>query len=87
MLLTGKTKSGFEYSIPKARLNNYELVEAIGEIDSNPLAITKVVNLLLGKEGTNDLKEHVRDEDGIVGITDLSNEITEIFQSQNEIKK
>ncbi|RDW21042.1 hypothetical protein CWR48_04310 [Oceanobacillus arenosus] len=86
-MIEGKTKSGFEYKISKARLDNYELVEAIGDLDTNPLAITKVVDLLLGKENKDSLKEHVRDDDGIVSVTSLSNELTEIFTSHNETKK
>lgn len=30
-ILKGKTTSGFEYEIPKKRLKNFELVEAIAE--------------------------------------------------------
>lgn len=86
MIITGKTKTGFMYQLQKERLNNYELLEAIGELDDNPLVLSKVVNLLLGKEQTKKLKEHVRTEDGIVPTEKLSEEITEIFQNQNLTK-
>ena len=85
-MLKGKTESGFEYEIPEEQLYNYELVEAIGEIDDNPLAISKVVNLLLGKEKTKELKDHVRLENGIVPVDKLTDEIKEIFESQKDIK-
>ena len=86
-MLKGKTSIGFEYEIAEDVLNNYELVEAIGELDTNPLAITKIVNLLLGNEQKNALKEAVRDENGIVSVTELTNQITEIFQNHGEVKK
>lgn len=86
-MLKGKTSTGFEFKIPKATLDNYELVEAIGDLETNPLAIIQVINMLLGEEQKNALKEHVRDEDGVVTTSVLTNEITEIFNSQQEIKK
>ncbi|WP_413518444.1 hypothetical protein [Carnobacterium maltaromaticum] len=87
MNIKGKTQSGFKYEVPKKRLENYELLEAIGELDDNPLVLTKVVKLLLGKDQTEQLKNHLRTEDGIVPTEKLSEEITEIFQSQSETKK
>ncbi|WP_170924849.1 hypothetical protein [Candidatus Enterococcus clewellii] len=86
MIITGKTKSGFNYEIQKERLENYELLEAIGESEENASAMTKVVKLLLGKEQTNKLKDHVRTESGVVPIEKLSEEITDIFQNQQITK-
>lgn len=85
-MLKGKTKSGFEFEITDETLDNYELLEAIGDMDENPTVITKIVRLLLGKEGTKKLKDHVRNEDGTVPATKMNDEITEIFESQKEIK-
>lgn len=81
-----KTSSGFEYELSEERLDNYELVEAIAEIDENPFAITKVVKLLLSEEETKRLKDHVRTESGTVPVKALTDEITEMFQSQSETK-
>lgn len=81
-----KTKSGFEIELSKDRLNNYELLEAVSEIDEDPFAITRVLKLLLGKEDTNRLKDHIRTEDGIVPADKLTDEITEMFQSNVETK-
>ena len=84
--MKGKTTSGFEYEISKARLENYELIEALSEVDENPLLLPKVVNLLLGKDQAIKLKDHLRDSDGLVSSEKLSNEIMEIFQNQSETK-
>lgn len=80
--IKGKTQSGFAYEIEEARLNNYELLETIGELEDNPMVISKMVVMLLGKEQTNKLKDHLRDEEGLVPVEKMTEEITEIFQSQ-----
>lgn len=85
-MIKGKTTSGFEYEISKARLENYELIEALSEVDENPLLLPKTVNLLLGKDQTIKLKDHLRDPEGLVSSEKLSNEIMDIFQSQKETK-
>lgn len=85
-MIEGKTKSGFEYKVPEENLNNYELVETLGEMEVNPLLIAKTVNLLLGKEQANELKEHLRTESGVVPTDKISEEIMEIFNNQKETK-
>ena len=85
-MIEGKTKSGFEFKISKARLENYELIESLSEVDENPLLLPKTVNLLLGKEQTGKLKDHLRGKDGLVPTDKLTDEIMEIFQSQSETK-
>lgn len=85
--LTGVTKSGFAYSILEKNIKNYELVEALGELDTNPLALPRVLNLLLGKEQTQKLKDHVRDEDGIIDTEKVTLELEDIFKAQEHLKK
>ena len=79
-MIKGKTESGFEYSIPRESLNNYELVENIAELEEKPLLITSIVKQLLGEEQAKNLKEHVR-KDGIVSIDRMSEEIINIFKN------
>ena len=85
-MIKGKTKSGFEYAIPKENLNNYELVEIISEVEENPLLVPKVVSLLLGKGQSDKLKEHLRTESGIVPADKMGDEITEILNNHPEAK-
>lgn len=85
--LTGVTKTGFAYSISEKNVRNYELVEVLGELDTNPLALPRVMNLLLGKEGTKKLKDHVRDKDGIVDTEKITAELEDIFKAQERLKK
>ncbi len=85
-MIQGKTKSGFEYRISKKRLENYELIEVLGKVDANPLLIPDVVKLIFDEEQAKRLKEHLRDEDGLVSTEKITNEIMEVFQNQNETK-
>jgi len=85
-MLKGETTSGFNYEIPEENLNNYELLEELGELDTNPLALGRVVNLLLGKDQANALKNHVRTDTNIVPSDKMTNEITEILQSNAQSK-
>ena len=84
-VITGKTSSGFVYEIAENSLKNYELLELIAEVDDNPLLMTKVVKLLLGDDAER-LKDHVRDDNGLVAIDLMEKEITEIFNGQKDLK-
>lgn len=86
-VITGKTKTGFEYEIDKKILNDYELLEEIDNIGKNPLIIIKLLKRLLKEEQLEKLKEHIRNEEGIVQIDKMEKELTDIFDGINEIKK
>ena len=81
-MLKGTTKSGFNFDIEDKRLNNYELLEAISDVEESPLALPRVIKLLLGDSKAKALKNHVRDDEGCVSSEKLSAEIMEIFESQ-----
>ncbi|MCC9894719.1 hypothetical protein HK149_01525 [Streptococcus agalactiae] len=80
-----KTSSGFEYKIEESRLKNYELVEALADLESNPLSLPKVLRLLLGDQ-VESLKNHLRARDGTVSTEALMEEVKEIFES-GQLKK
>ena len=81
----GTTKTGFPFDISMERMENYEVVETIAEIDENPLVLPRLLKLLLGDQVAA-LKAHVRGEDGIVPTQKLMDEVRDIFESQN-VKK
>lgn len=85
-MLKGTTESGFVYEISEDRLNNYELLEYISEIEDNPMVLPKVVKGLLGAEQTIALKNHLRNDDGIVPAEKFGQTIEEIFQNHNQTK-
>ena len=85
--MKGKTSTGFKFEINEKSLKNYELVEMLADLEENPLILPKVVKLLLGNEQTKNLKDHVRDkETNTVDVEQMAKEISDIFQSQQEIK-
>lgn len=86
-MLKGKTKSGFTYQISEERLNNYELLELFGEMEDDATKLPQVIRLLLGKDLAAKLKDHVRDADGLVPADKMGEEIQEILDSQNQVKK
>ncbi|MGT2753256.1 hypothetical protein [Streptococcus porcinus] len=85
-MISGTTKSGFEYKIAEARLKNYELVELLAEVDTNPLLLPKLVKVMLGDELSDKLKDHIRDDEGLVDLEKINEEIAEIFESQKTLK-
>lgn len=81
----GTTKTGFPFDISMERMENYEVVETIAEIDENPLVLPRLLKLLLGDQVAA-LKDHVRGEDGMVPTQKLMDEVRDIFESKN-VKK
>ena len=85
-MIKGTTETGFKYKLSKARLENYELIEVLADVDSNPLLLPKMVNLLLNKEQAIALKEHIRDKEGFVSTEKMFSEIMDIFRNKEETK-
>lgn len=81
----GTTKTGFPFDISMERMENYEVVETIAEIDENPLVLPRLLKLLLGDQVAA-LKDHVRGKNGMVPTQKLMDEVRDIFESQN-VKK
>jgi hypothetical protein len=79
-MIRGKTSSGFEYAIEETTLDNMELLDAIVEADKNPLAVSRVVKLVLGEEQRMALYDHLRTENGNVPVAAVSKAIAEIFR-------
>lgn len=81
-----KTKTGFEYTLPKNLADDFEYLELVKEAQDSPLAIIDVAKHLLGKEGYERLKEHCK-VDGRVSTEKVVAEITEISNDDSELKK
>ncbi|WP_086348535.1 hypothetical protein [Candidatus Enterococcus clewellii] len=81
MIITGKTKSGFSYKIQKERVEDYEFIELIGEVEENPTVLPKLLKMLFGKEQTEKLKEHLRTKDGFVPATKMIEEFGEVLNN------
>ena len=85
-MLSGKTKSGFEFSISDESLDNMELIETLAGVDSNPLLLPRLVSQLLGEDQKQELYNHLRTNSGVVPVSKVSDEIMEIFQSGKDTK-
>ena len=85
-MIKGKTKSGFEYAIEEKTLDNMELIDAIAESIENPVGMSKVISLLLGKEGKKKLYDFFRNENGCVPIEPVNLAVAEIFDQVKDIK-
>lgn len=85
-MIQGKLKSGFEYQVDKDVLNDMELLDLIVEVDTNPLAISKVIKKLLGEDQRRKLYDHLRTEKGNVPVLAVSEAVAEIFKSSKQGK-
>ncbi|WP_338214763.1 hypothetical protein [Lacticaseibacillus salsurivasis] len=86
-MLKGKTSTGFAFEISDERQNNYELLEAFGKLEENPALLPRTVEMLLGAKQASGLKDHVRAKSGIVPADKMMDELKEILESQNQLKK
>ena len=85
-MISGKTQSGFEYTIADNIGDDYELLELMGEVrNGDTLAIFALIDRVLGKEQHKALKEHCR-VDGRVSTTRMNEEIVDIFTNSKEVK-
>ncbi|WP_281523175.1 hypothetical protein [Mogibacterium timidum] len=84
--VSGETESGFVFNIEIEKLDNMELIDALAELDDDPLKISLVITLLFGQEEKKRLYDHVRTEDGIVPGKVIEKELSEIFRVSQELK-
>ena len=84
--IEGKTTTGFEYKIEVKRLNDMELLEVFAELDTNPVALPRALEMLFGKEGKKALYDHVRTETGEVPISTIEKELSEILSGVDLLK-
>ena len=85
-MISGKTRTGFEYTIDEEALNDYEILELMAKVRNNDvLSIFELIERLLGEEQKNRLKEHCR-VNGRVPISAINDEIVDIF-TNDSVKK
>ena len=81
-MITAKTESGFSIELEESALDNMEVLDALSDLDEgNPLAMSRLVVKLLGKDGKKRLYDHLRTEDGRVPVVALSNALGELMES------
>lgn len=86
-MLRGKTESGFAFEIDEEILDDYDFLELLCQIDEGETSLTiKMVDMLLGEEQKEKLKNHVRTKSGRVSAKRLLAEVMEIFNATKEGK-
>lgn len=83
-MITAKTESDFSIELEESTMDNMEVLDALSDLDEgNPLAMSRLVVKLLGKDGKKRLYDHLRTEDGRVPASAVESTIMELFQSIN----
>ena len=80
-MIKGITKSGFSYELDETKLDDMELLDAIAEMEGNPLNISKVLKTILGNDQRKALYDHLRDDTGRVSVKAVAEAIADIFSS------
>lgn len=85
--MTGKTKSGFEFTLEDDVLEDMELLDAMAEIGETSAGVSKTVIKLLGKQQRKALYDHLRDDKGKVRPEKVANELIDIFEALGKAGK
>ncbi|WP_276907161.1 hypothetical protein [Faecalibaculum rodentium] len=81
-----KTQSGFEYTLDRDYSKDWEMMEMLMDVESNPLKLIPIVKQVLGPEQYPRLKEHCR-KDGVVDAEMITEELMEIIAGGPEKAK
>lgn len=87
-----KTKSGFACKINDKKVGSWNAIELFSGISNaakkekyeTVLELTKqLYEFMLGEDGYEALKDHLKDKDGIVNAADVTKEFNEIMELAN----
>ncbi len=86
-MITGVTKSGFNYSIEEAALDDWEFLDELASVDKGNFShITSIPKMLLGEAQAKELLEHLRNEEGRIPASSVVKELGDIFAEANALK-
>lgn len=91
-MLSGKTKSGFQFNIDERIVNDQRLLRLIVKAESEDASVKvqateELYTFLLGEKGYDDLIKHVmKQNDGYCPANVFSSEFLEILNSAKELK-
>lgn len=86
-MITGTTRSGFEFEVPEDLANDMELFEALCDLDAGDTkAVVPVCKKVLGDK-KKALYDHLRTASGRVPVDKVADEIADILQSFSAGKK
>ncbi len=82
------TSQGAEYEIDENALDDYELFEALCEMDKgNMTSLPSVFEALLGADGKKALVRKLKERDGKASVTAMVAELAEIMDALKSKKK
>ena len=86
--ISGKTSTGFEFSIPVENCDDEELLDDLEDLsEGNRVPVRSILRRLIGEDGQKALYEHVRDKKtGKVKASAVMAELHEIFQTSQTVK-
>lgn len=82
-MITGTTKTGFNFEIDPEKVNDMEFVELAAAAREDGLLLPKIITWVLGDEQKKALYAHVRDKHGAAKADVVGEEFTEIILSIN----
>lgn len=86
-MITGTTRSGYEFSVPEDVANDMELFEALCDLDNgDATAVVPVVRRVLGDQ-KKALYDHLRTDTGRVPVEKVAEEIADILAAVKDGKK
>lgn len=88
-MVSGKTTTGFAFSVRKDALDDYELFESLVALDKKDVTvIPDVLQRLLGNDQKAALMEHCRDaETGRISTEAIVQELARIMETIKALKK
>lgn len=85
--MKAQLSDGFEVEILDEIVDDWEFLEVLASIDEGETGqIVKAAKMLLGNEGVQILKEHLRGKDGRVKSTAMVDALEQILTSANTSK-
>ena len=85
MAKRGELANGFKYEVDENVLDDMRLVDAIAEAEGeNPLKVSKVMTMVLGKEQKERLYKHLENESRRVPVKMVMDALMEIFEAMGE---
>ena len=90
-MIEGKTSTGFEFSVDERINDDWRIIDAIVDSESEDASVklkaTKtLVDLVLGKDKERMIKHIADNNDGVCPSDAVLNEVTEIFNAIKELK-
>lgn len=87
-MVTGKTKTGFEFCYSQDAINDMRTFRALAELQSgNVMSAEYLGKKLLGEKKYAELLAHIETEDGRQPVDALVAEINDIFLAAQNAKK